>query len=477
LLSRPLCASGQNSWIDTYARPIETLLEEHFAGSNAGMVIGLVNEHGSRVFSGGKLDNGTERSIDGDTIFELGSVTKVFTALLLLDAVRRGEMNLTDPVAMYLPATVTMPTRAGKQITLQDLAAQDSGLPHHPDNLGDKPLKEMSLKEIKEGSDAYTIEDMYAFLATYRLNQEPGTGFQYSNVGMALLGHAMERRTERGYESLVIERICQPLGMESTLITLTDKDRMRLARGHLADGTPSEHWRLQGMAPAGSLLSTANDMLRFLAANIGLNPTHLTPLMENMQVIRHRRDPVFGRTAMPWVDHDVYNPPGSELLGHSGGGYGTVAFIGIDRKSRRGVAVMTSQMKLHPNPIGWTILQGLPLTGENITSAVREIVGIGVRLDSDQASELLRITGVFPESPASKAGLVKGMAIERINGLSVKGKSVADCLAMMPGPVGTEVRLDIIDSASSETRTVTLAKERFITFSDRSELLAPVIRR
>ncbi len=98
VLATPLPAAAQERFIDTYADPIDVLLNDNFVGSNAGMVIGLLDEHGSRVFSAGKMDNGTDQEVNGDTIFELGSVTKVFTSLLLLDAVRRGEMKLDDPV-------------------------------------------------------------------------------------------------------------------------------------------------------------------------------------------------------------------------------------------------------------------------------------------------------------------------------------------------------------------------------------------
>src|SRR5262249_9780222 len=105
---------------------------EHCLGTrsaNIGIVVGLVDEQGSRVVGFGKLDNGTDQQVNGDTVFEIGSDTKTFTALLLQDMVERGEMNLDDPVASYLPASVNMPTRNGKKITLRHLATHTSGLP------------------------------------------------------------------------------------------------------------------------------------------------------------------------------------------------------------------------------------------------------------------------------------------------------------------------------------------------------------
>ena len=131
-------AAGDSPFITSYANTIESFLNEKFADGDAGMVIGLIDEHESRIFSAGKLDNDTDGRIDGDTIFSLGSVTKVFTSLLLLDAVRRGEVQPDDPVAKYLPESVRVPGRNGKAITLWNLAVQDSGLPFHAQTMADR---------------------------------------------------------------------------------------------------------------------------------------------------------------------------------------------------------------------------------------------------------------------------------------------------------------------------------------------------
>jgi serine-type D-Ala-D-Ala carboxypeptidase/endopeptidase len=458
-----LPAMAQERFVDAYAGDIEVMLSDQLADSRGGMVIGLLDEHGSGVFSKGKLDNGKDGLVDGDTIFELGSVTKVFTCLLLKESVRRGEMKLDDPVSKYLPNGVTVPNRDGNEITLLNLAVQDSGLPRFPDNLLDSPVKKLTLQQIKDGSDAYTVEKMYAFLSAYQLPQEPGTAFVYSNVGMALLGHAIERETGGNYESLIVDRVCRPLKMETTLISLTPEQKRRLATGHFADGTPTEHWRFQAFAPAGALLSTANDMLKFLSANLGLTKSNLTPLMQETQVIRHSGEPQFGKTAMPWVDDGVYCPEGSELLGHAGGGYGTVAFIAIDKKKRRGVVVLTNQMKVHAEAIGWTILQALPLSRENITYAAREVVGLGIALRVDEDAGTPRIITVYPNSPAGRSGVSTGLIVRKINGVPTQDKELSECLRMIGGPAGETVDLELFDAQKKDARSLTLTRRKFIT--------------
>src|SRR4029077_15144378 len=97
---------------------IQSFLHDNFSNTNSGMVIALLDEHGTKIFQAGKLDNGTDQEVNADTVFEIGSITKTFTALLALDMAKRGELNLDDPVAKYLPSSVKIPAQGGKQITL-----------------------------------------------------------------------------------------------------------------------------------------------------------------------------------------------------------------------------------------------------------------------------------------------------------------------------------------------------------------------
>ena len=203
---------------------------------DVGMVIGLVDEHGTRIVSCGKLDNGTDQEVNGDTVFEIGSVTKTFTALLLQDMVERGQMKLDDPVAKYLPKSVRVPIRNGKEITLLQLATHTSGLP--------TTSVTWTPRRAENPRAEYTIERMYDFISGYQLTRDPGTKYEYSTVGMALLGQAIALKAGTDYESLVVDRICRPLGMDSTRITLTPELKNRFATGHNAFGyaVSSSYW-------------------------------------------------------------------------------------------------------------------------------------------------------------------------------------------------------------------------------------------
>jgi CubicO group peptidase (beta-lactamase class C family) len=446
------------------AASVRMLMKDNLGEGPVGMVVGIVDEHGSQVISHGKMDNGTDRDVDGDTVFEIGSITKTFTALLLLVMAERGEMDLDDPVGMYLPGSVKLPTRNGKEIRLRDLATQSSGLPFDADNL--KP------RDPNNRFADYTAEDLYAFLSGYTLPQDPGAKFRYSNVGMGLLGHVMERKAGTDYESLVVDRICRPLRMDSTRITLTPALKARLATGHDRSGSRVANYDFQVMAGAGALRSSTNDLLKYVSAHLGLIPSGLTPLMERTRVIRHRDarlgdEGIFdGKSAMPWIDEGVYQPPGTELLGHGGGTGGYSAFIGFDTKKRRGVVVLLNQRggKLQSLRLGWRILQGARLTGIDARTMmpVREIVGIGTALDLDQRTRTLRIARILPDSPASQAGLSAGLIVKTIDGSPAAGKSLVECVGLLRGPVGTKVRLELIDEGREGAKTVELTRQRFL---------------
>ncbi len=439
--------AAQDCFTDTQAQGIKAFLHEKFSHANAGMVVGLVDEAGSKIFSEGILDNGAGREVDGDTLFEIGSTTKTFTVLLLQDMVERGEMKLDDPAAQYLPASVRMPAYHGRQITLLNLAAQDSGLPFNADG--------MSGDNWKARYDAFTVGDMYAFLAAYSLTNEPGAEFRYSNLGFSLLGHVLELKAGTNFEALVVQRICHPLHLDSTRITLGPDQMARAAVGHDETGNRAENYHLQVMAPAGALWSSCRNLLKYVSANLGLAPSKLTPLMEKMLIIHHPTSLEWGKTAMPWVDQGVYCPPGSDFLGHGGGTAGSSTFIGLDMKKRRGVVVLSNQRAIRSFSVGWRILQQAPLSGlkAGAMMPVKEYIGSGIAYGLDPRDHTLRITAVYSNTPAAQAGLPAGLIVQRVNGVPTAGKSLDECVKLGPGGVGAKVRMELVNPERRETNT------------------------
>ncbi len=200
-------------------------------GKAAGLVVGVI--HGDRrgVFGFGQLAR-DDPSTPGDaTIFEIGSITKVFTAILLADMAARGEVALDDPIRKHLPDSVHVPRYGEHEITLEHLATPTSGLPCLPANLNPK--------DMANPYADYSVEDPYKFLSEFRLTRDVGAAYEYSNVSVGLLGHILGLVAGRPFEDLVIERICRPLGMDDTRIVLDPGRAGRLAHGHDTGGIRS----------------------------------------------------------------------------------------------------------------------------------------------------------------------------------------------------------------------------------------------
>jgi serine-type D-Ala-D-Ala carboxypeptidase/endopeptidase len=301
------------------------------AKKSVGIVVGLVDDKGTRIICYGKPSRESAQIVDGDSVFEIGSVTKVFTAILLADMVERGEVSLNDPISKYLPKSVKTPTRDGKEITLRDLSSQISGLPRMPSNFAPK--------DNQNPYADYSVEQMYAFLSGYTLTRDIGAKYEYSNYGVGLLGHILALRAGTDYETLVRTRIAQPLRMDNTRIKLTPDMQARLAHGHGPALKPVTNWDLPTFAGAGALRSTANDMLKFIAANLGLNQSPLLAAMQKTHQPQHDTGIPDLEIGLGW---HILKKFDTEIVWHNGGTGGYHSFIGFDKKKRKGVVVLSN---------------------------------------------------------------------------------------------------------------------------------------
>jgi serine-type D-Ala-D-Ala carboxypeptidase/endopeptidase len=298
---------------------------------SVGIVVGVIEPHGRRIFAYGRPAKGGLRPLNGETIFEIGSISKVFTSLLLADMSVRGEVALSDPANKYLPSRVKMPERGGTSITLQDLAMHISGLPRLPSNLNPK--------DPANPYADYSVEQLYQFLSTYQLTRDIGSQYEYSNLGGGLLGHILGLRANMSYEKLVQSRICEPLGMKSTGIKLSPEMKARLATGHNSSMVPVPYWDIPTLAGAGALRSDVNDMLNLLAANLGYTKSTLSPAMGTMLKETRPTGVPDLNIALGW---HVFLRSGNEVVWHNGGTGGFRSFMGYAPKSRVGIVVLSN---------------------------------------------------------------------------------------------------------------------------------------
>lgn len=309
---------------------IAALIETRIAGRKGeGIVIGVTEPGGHRRVARGPAGG---KALDGRTLFEIGSMSKVFTALLLADMTLRGEVALDDPAAKYLPAGASMPERGGHKITLRDLAMHVSGLPRLPDN--------MPFADMDDPYADYGEAQMLEFLGRYQLPRDIGSQYEYSNFGMGLLGYLLGRAGGTDYETLLKQRITGPLGLTDTVITLSPDQQARFAQGHDAYMRPAKPWRLPVLAGAGGIRSTSDDMLKFLAAAIDpksvLGPAMTLALAERRNMVDQRVQTGLGWMIVPSTTG------GGETIFHGGGTGGFRTSMVIDRGKRRGVVVLTN---------------------------------------------------------------------------------------------------------------------------------------
>ncbi len=313
---------------------------------SVGIVVGVIEPAGRRVVAYGRLAKDDPRVLNGDTVFEIGSIPKVFTSLLLADAVQRHDVALTDPISKLLPATVRVPQRGGRAITLQDLSSHVSGLPRLPTN--------MSPKDSSNPYADYSVEDLYKFLSAYELTRDVGAQCEYSKLGGGLLGHVLSLRAGMDYEALVRSRISGPLGMASTGIALSPDMKSRLAVGHSAMMQPVPNWDLPTLAGAGALRSTTNDLLTFLAANLGYLDSPLAPAMAAMRAVRRPTGTPNMGVALAW---HILTANGRDIIWHNGGTGGYRTFIGYEPIARVGVVVLSNAAtQAGPDDIGRHLL-------------------------------------------------------------------------------------------------------------------------
>lgn len=309
-------------------------------GRILGMVVGVLDGKEEAVRGYGESKPGA------DTVYEIGSISKVFTGVLLAALVRDGVVRLDQPVAELLPEGAVVPAGGERRITLLDLATHTSGLPRMPDNFAPA--------DPRNPFADYTAERMLAFLKGAKLEREPGAAHEYSNLGAGLLGWALARKAGKGYEELLAERITGPLGMKSTAVALTPDMKARLAPGHDGAGAPASNWDIPALAGAGGIRSTVSDMMRFLRANLAEGP-----LAETLAFARSARFDGGGvRMGLLWH----ISPRGA--CWHNGQTGGYHSFLALDTATGRAVVILADTATGEVDELGGNLLR--MLAGEKV---------------------------------------------------------------------------------------------------------------
>lgn len=248
------------------ADPVDAAAVHHrdFQSPGEGISIASIADGETRFENAGLLRAGGP-TVDEDSLFEIGSITKTFTGILLADAILEGKAALEDPISKHLPADLLAADSALQKVTLLDLATHSSGLPRLPKNL-DQGAK------ADDPYAHYSTELLYAYLRAFKESDFTDRGkTSYSNLGMGLLGHLLERISGKPYETLVRERIFIPLKMESTFVQRTPASvpaslKARFATGH-SGGKAVGNWHIDALCGAGAIVSSSHDLARYADAH------------------------------------------------------------------------------------------------------------------------------------------------------------------------------------------------------------------
>ncbi|MGH9946646.1 MAG: serine hydrolase [Pyrinomonadaceae bacterium] len=347
-----------------HSQDINKILEERLKAEPLGSTfsVAVVDEKGAKFYNSGKTSKRPDAAESNEnTVYEIGSITKVFVGILLAEAVRRGEVTLNDPISKHLPKTVITPKFGGREITLLDLTTHHSSLPRLPDNF--KPAT------MANPYADYSVAQMYEFLGQVKLAKDVGSEFAYSNFGVGLLGHILSLKAKMPFEMLVRTRILKPLDMNDTSIVLSPKMKANLAVGYDDGGMPTPNWDFDALAGAGSLRSTSRDMSKFIAANLGLVKTPLAESLAEAQKMRTVGERPTQNIGFGWFSDPL---DGRQLLFHGGGTGGYVTFVALDTEKKKGVFVATNSVA-KSDDIGVHILENrFPLKIVEPTVALSE---------------------------------------------------------------------------------------------------------
>lgn len=321
---------------------VNNLVQAYMAQNDIpGAAVALYYHNQTYLYNFGVTDRSTQQPVTSNTIFEIGSITKVFTATLLAEQILNHKMNLSDPVVNYLPPQVKNANGAINQVTIQELATHTSGLP--------KVIPGMTLVQ----RSSFSSSDFMNYLAQWQPDEQIGSEYQYSNIGFGLLGYVLEGATGQTYAQLLQTQIFNPLGMTSTSLD-SPVDANRYATGYNQNDQPARPWPQSAWPAGGALRSTATDMLNFLKANLGVQAQGVPPQL--IQAMQLAQKPILNinnfSQGMAWST-------AKGIVGKNGGTAGFGSAMNLMPSENMGIVILTNRAGSRPTILAKQILQQL----------------------------------------------------------------------------------------------------------------------
>ncbi len=300
--------------------------------NTVGVSVGIIRDGRLFYYDYGETARGDGTLPGPETLYEIGSISKTFTATLLATAVELGKVRLNDPVSKYLPDSIPPLQFGGKPVTLADLSNHTSGIPSLPSNFGSRHLNP------GDPYLGYTTSDLFSFLKHFHPEVEPGTQYAYSNAAVGLLGIILQKVLQDSYEDLIEKYICHPLGMTDTREFLRGQDSSRFAKGYNEAGNYNPPWNFEpSFVAAGGIRSTVRDLLRYAQGNMEEAPAFLD------RAFQLTHDSTFSNDQFTLGLGWHYIRPGEQkVLFHNGETGGYRSYLGIDLKKECAVVILSN---------------------------------------------------------------------------------------------------------------------------------------
>jgi CubicO group peptidase (beta-lactamase class C family) len=329
-VKRTTAVATDNPLSNTLDKFVDTIMKQYFADLNTvGASVSVLQNGKTFFYNYGETKQGNHQLPTVHSIYEIGSISKTFTATLLAFAVNEGKAKLNDPVNKYLPKDIPALEFNGKPITLEGLSNHSSGLPRLPDNL----------KEVKEDNPYHNYDEqaMMEFLRHVKLTREQGAEYEYSNFAVGLLGVILEKIYKKPYDQLVLEKICTPLQMTETIQYISKKDTALFVSGHNEQGKPVSQWDFKAIAAAGALRTSTTDLIKYANANLFTNITGLNKAIQLTHIKTFSKG--INEVGLGWHfiklnDHMI--------LSHGGGTGGFRTTISFDTEKKIAVVILSN---------------------------------------------------------------------------------------------------------------------------------------
>jgi len=329
--TKSFAAATNNPMKTTLDTDVDHIATQYINKANTvGLCIGILKNGTTAIYGYGATAKENNHIPDSEAIFEIGSITKTFTAVLLAYYVGQNKLSLSDPITKYLPDSVAA-NKNLQAITLQMLSNHTSGLARIPDN--------MQYADLLNPYKNYNRQQLFTYLKDCKLQSVPGEKYAYSNLGAGLLGVILENASGQTYEQMVSSVICKPLAMSNTFQHANKPQKERLVSVYNATGEPVIMWDMDALAGAGGLKSTMHDMLLYAEENMTDDKTDLSNAFALTHKITYDKEMSVG---LGW--HKV-KTDNMDCYWHNGGTGGSSSYIGFVPDKKIAVIVLSNAVE------------------------------------------------------------------------------------------------------------------------------------